>query len=227
VKTFLDPLYVEDEFPVRDDTARSCRAQSVTGYTRSMLVNAPSVESYRSYLLIYGSGGVRELQERFSADGRVVDKWFYDNDGRVLEEVVYSESGDLDYRFEFAYEGRFWKEKRMLDALGTTKYRIVGDRTADGSLSEATFYGASGEAIRSDRYCYNSLGQLIRVDVGLAGRCEWEYDEAHNLAKRSKNLPGASVFGDIDEFEYDDRGLIRKKTHLNRDETFFTWAFVA
>lgn len=217
-----DPLYVEDDVPICDEVARRYRAESVTGHAYPLTGDEVSTSGYKSYFLAYDVGR-RIVQECFNPDGNVVRRWVYD-DGNAKQELLYDRSGNLDSRFDIFYLGDYWNEKQMYDAQGTLKYRIVGDRSVDGRLSKATFYAASGELIRSDSYLYDSVGLLLRVNLGEIGKREFKYDQHHDLIRRSTSLPGASVYGDVDEFDYDNRGLVSRKTHLHGCATLFDWA---
>lgn len=217
-----DPLYVEDEVPIRDEVARRYRVESVTGHTYPMIGGRVSANGYKSHFLAY-DGGRRVVQECFNPDGNVVRRWVYD-DGNSKQEFLYDRFGNLDSRFDIFYLGDYWNEKQMYDAQGTLKYRIVGDRLIDDRLSKATFYAASGELIRSDFYLYDRVGLLLRVNIGQIGQRLFNYDQNDNVIKRSTSLPGASIFGDVDEFDYDNRGLVSRKTHLHDCATLFDWA---
>lgn len=219
-----DPLYIEDHVPIRDEVARRYGVESVTGHTHSMSGGEVSANSYKSYFLAYSRVGHRSLQECFNPEGKVVQRWLYNGNGKVIQELLYGGSGNLDSRFDIFYLGDYWNEKQMYDAQGTLKYRIVGDRLRDGRLLKATFYAASGELIRSDSYLYDSVGLLLRVDLGRIGKRLFKYDQHNDLVERSTTLPGASVYGDVDEFDYDNRGLVSRKTHLHVCATLFDWA---
>ena len=225
MKLICDPLYVEDNVPVRDQTTRPHRVKTMVGMTSTIVDECLQPPSYRSYLLVYDNTGKRMRQQRFSHDGRITQEWQYDDSGALLEEMNYDPAGRLNYRFEFSYKDACWHEKHMLDAQGAMLYRIVAERSSDGSLLKAVFYKAAEQLIRSDTYLYDAAGLLLEVSLGETGKRFFTYDSAGNLSRRSTTLPGASIYGDTDELAYDSRGLLGKMTHLHESETSFEYVF--
>jgi len=107
---------------------------------------------------------------------------------------------------------------------GILNYRIVAERDANGRLSRATYYDATGAIKRSDSYVYDHLGRLVCIDMGNMGQSVYEY-ENQNLVRRSRNLPGASAYGDVAEFAYDYRGLLTSMDHLHFSVTSLSYTF--
>lgn len=207
-----DPLYVEDEIPICDRVCRRERVETVVGRT----------DGYRSFVLAYDASGRRVHQEQLDSSGRVLRRWLYE-DGRRLQELAYDRDGQLEWRCELVYRpDGLWREKRMYAASGEPMHSIAADRDANGRLLTATFVQAGGEAdvMRVDTYRYDDRGRLGEVDMGALGDCVFEYGAAHGLlTRRSRNLPGASAFGDVLELEYDTRELPVRLSHANRGQT--------
>ena len=109
----------------------------------------------------------------------------------------------------------------MVAASGELMYSVVADRDATGRLLTATYVQAGGaDAIRSDTYRFDDHGRLVEVDMSPLGDCVFEYGATHGLlTRRSRNLPGASAFGDVLELEYDTRELPVRLTHENQSLT--------
>jgi hypothetical protein len=110
----------------------------------------------------------------------------------------------------------------MYAASGELMHSIVADRDATGRLLTATYLQAGGgaDAIRLDTYRYDNHGRLVEVDMSPLGDCVFEYGATHGLlTTRSRNLPGASAFGDVLELEYDTRELPVRLTHENQSLT--------
>lgn len=212
-----DPLYVEEEIPVCDRMAHREgvqtvvgwaheHVQAVVGWERPIEAAPQSPRGYRSYLLSYDASGRRIGQELLDSSGRVLRAWQYEA-GRLLRELAYSRDGQLERRCELVYgSGELWREKRMYAASGEPMHHILADRDATtGRLLTATYVrsGAPADAIREDRYRFDDRGRLVEVGMGPLGECLFEYGEDHGLlTRRSRNLPGASAFGDVIELEY-------------------------
>jgi hypothetical protein len=225
VESPQDPLFVEEEVPVRDLVARRCAVELVTGYTVPVVGGTPSAEGFRSYILEYDKNGSRTRLEKFSSAGELVWRCVYDDEGMPRKEITYTVHGEVDYQFDISYSDGYWKERLMYSAPGRLHYRVVAERDASGRLLRAVFYDAAGLATRSDSYAYDSLGRLMRVDLGNIGQCVYEYDEKRNLIRRSRNLPGASAYGDVTEFEHDGQGLLTRMDHLHFSVTSLSFTF--
>lgn len=224
VESSQDPLFVEEEIPICDQAAGRCAVESVTGNTIRVVGDAPSEESFRSYLLEYDRDGNRTRQEKFDRPGRLIWRCAYDDEGRLRKETFYKAPGEVDYQFDIVYDDDRWKEKRMYSGPGRLHYRIAAERDANGKLLRAIYYDETGVIKRSDSYVYDHLGQLVHVDMGNTGQCVYEY-ENQNLIRRSRNLPGASVYGDFAEFEHDYRGLLTRMDHLHFSVTSLSYTF--
>ena len=217
-----DPLYVEDEIPICDRVCLRERVETVVGRTFPIARGGQSPVGYRSYLLAYDAAGRRVRQEQLDSSGRVARRWLYDN-GKTLQEIAYDRGGQLEWRCELVYwNDELWQEKRMVAASGELMYSVVADRDATGKLLTATYVPAGGGAnpVRSDTYRYDDRGRLVEVDMSPLGDCVFEYGATHGLLTlRSRNLPGASAFGDVLELEYDTRELPVRLTHENQNLT--------
>jgi YD repeat-containing protein len=218
-----DPLYVEDDVPIRDAVARRAGVETITGSTYPIGAGVPSNDGFKSFLLRYTPEGKRTVHERYDEAGKVIRARSYDDGGKLLEDVAYDRLGNVDYRFDIAYDGRGWTERRMSSPPGRLHYRIVADRDAAGRLVRATFYDPNGETLRSDAYEYDARGRLARVDAGHLGGRAYEYGEDGNLAGKRIDAPGASAFGEAYEFEYDGRGLLTRMSRLHFDDTRFSF----
>jgi hypothetical protein len=207
-----DPLYVEDEIPICDRVCLRERIETVVGRT----------DGYRSFVLAYDASGCRVHQELLDSSGRVLRRWLYEQ-GKPLQELAYGRDGRLDWRWEIVYRpDGLWQEKRMHAASGEPMHSVVADRDANGRLLTATYVKAGGgaDAIRVDTYRYDDRGRLVEVDMGALGDCVFEYGAAHGLlTRRSRDMPGASAFGDVLELEYDTRELPVRLTRANRSLT--------
>ena len=221
---YRDPLFVEEEVPIRDDMAHRAGVRSLTGRTAALPAESASA-SFTSYFIEYDGQGSRIRHEKFDRSGKLVGRWLYDGQGRLCQEIVYDPNGNVHYRLDLIGGGNGWTEKRMYYLPDRLHYRIAADRDASGRLSRATYLDSAGQAIRSDSYDYDSRGLLTRVVMGHMGECVYEYDERRNLKRRCKNLPGMSVFGDVQEFEHDDRNLLIRMEHLHFSVTTFAFTF--
>jgi hypothetical protein len=224
VKSSQDPLFVEEEIPIRDQTARRCSVESVTGNTVRIVGEVSSEEGFSNYLLTYDRNAHRVRQEKSDRAGGVIWRCAYDDEGRLREEIFYKAPGEVDYQFDIVYDGGLWKERLMYSGPTRLHYRIVAERDANGMLLRAIYYDRAGVIKRYDSYVYDHLGQLTHVDMGNLGQCAYEY-ENQNLIRRSRNLPGASVYGDVTEFAYDERGLLTRMDHLHFSVTSLSYAF--
>jgi hypothetical protein len=221
-----DPLFVEEEVPVRDDIAHRAGVRSMTGHTTLVVAGSPSASSFRSHYLEYDGAGTRIRHEKFNHDGMLVRRWLYDAEGRLSQEITYDQKGDVDYWFDVVRDGEDWTEQRMYSPPDHLQYRIAADRDANGRLSRATHYDPAGQVIRLDSYAYDSLGLLVRVAMGHMGERIYEYDEHQNLKRKSIIMPGMSVYGDVHEFGYDNRGLLIRMDHLHFSATTFEFTLV-
>jgi hypothetical protein len=224
VTSFRDPLFVEDELPIRDHIASPSEVESVTGRTHRVGGDPLSPSWFRSNYLVYDSLGNRLQHEKFDRGGQVIRRWLYDSRGKLVQEITYGGSGDVDYRFDVVYDGDDWHEKRMYSPTDRLHYRIVAVRSPDGRLSRANYFDASGGKIRTDSYVYDGLGRLARVDMGQMGACVYEY-EGNNLMRRSRDVPGASEYGEVSEFEHDDRGLLTRMSQLHVSVTVLSFTY--
>jgi len=224
VESCEDPLFVEEEIPICDWAAGRCAVKSVMGNTVRVAGDVPSEEGFRSYLLEYDRNGSRTRQEKFGPAGTLIWGCVYDGEGRLRKEISYKAPGEVDYQFDIVYGGDRWKEKLMYSGPGRFHHRIAAERDADGRLLRALYYDGTGVIKRSDFYVYDHLGQLVRTDMGNMGQYMYEY-ENQNLIRRSRNLPGASVYGDVAEFEHDYRGLLTRMDHLHFSVTSLSYTF--
>ncbi|MFZ0772824.1 MAG: hypothetical protein WCA49_10340 [Candidatus Sulfotelmatobacter sp.] len=220
-----DPLFVEEEVPIPDQAAHRCGVKSVTGFTSAIVNEVASPNRFKSCLLTYDKQGNKTLHQQFDRDGKLIHEWFYDGEGKLVQEIAYEGSGKVDWRFDVAYDNRGWKEKRMYSAPDRLHYTIVADRDAGGTLWRATYSNPTGETIRSDSYLYDSRGLLERVDMGHMGERLYEYDSHERLQRKTVNLPGASAYGEVYEFEYDDRDLLTHITRLHFSATLLDFTF--
>ncbi len=218
-----DPLFVEEEVPIRDDIARQGGVQSMSGHTVSVVAGPPSASGFRSYYLEYDATGNRIRHEKFDCDGKLVRRWRYDVQGRLSQEITYDAKGDIQYRLDVVRDRQGWTEKQMYSPLDRLQYRIAADRDVSGRLLRVAYHNPAGQIIRSDSYEYDSLGLLVRVAAAAMGEYIYEYDQRQNLKRKFRNLPGMSVYGDVHEFEYDDRNLIIRMDHLHFSVTTFAF----
>ena len=224
VESSHDPLFVEEEIPICDQAAGQCAVELVTGNTIRVVGDVPSEEGFRSYLLEYDRNGNRTRQEKFDRAGRLIWECVYDGEGRLRKETSYKAPGEVEYQLDIIYGGDRWKEKLMYSGPGRLHYRIAAERDAGGRLLRAIYYDGTGVIKRSDSYVYDHLGRLVRVDMGNMAQCVYEY-ENQNLIRRSRDLPGASVYGDVAEFEPDYRGLLTRMDHLHFSVTSLSYTF--
>jgi hypothetical protein len=219
-----DPLFVEEEIPICDQVAGQCAVESVTADTIPVVGDVPSPRGFRSSRLEFDRNGNRTRQEKFDRAGTLIGAGEYDGAGRLCKETSYAAPGEVDYHFDIVYSGDRWTEKLMYYGPEILNYRIVAERDANGRLSRATYYDATGEIKRSDSYVYDHLGRLVRIDMGNMGQSVYEY-ENQNLVRRSRNLPGASAYGDVAEFAYDYRGLLTRMDQLHFSVTSLSYTF--
>jgi hypothetical protein len=204
-----DALYVEHEVPLCDCVARREQIARVVGRTLAFPNDAAS-PGYVSYTLAYDRLGRRAHEERINDAGQIVERWRY-NQGRLVEELAYDRQARLERRCEVVYDqGTLWREKRVRAASGELMHRIVAERGADGRLIGTIYLRGDppDDPIRTDRYHYDDRGRLLEVAMGHLGGCRFEYEaDRCLLTRRSRDLPGASVLGDVLELHYDPRQL--------------------
>ncbi len=204
-----DALYVEHEVPVCDCVARREQIAMIVGRTQAF-PNDSASPGYVSYVLAYDRSGRRAHEERINDAGQIVERWRYD-EGRLVEELAYDRHARLERRCEVVYDqGILWREKRVRAASGELMHRIVAERGADGRLLGTVYLRGDSpdDPIRTDRYHYDDRGRLVEVTMGRLGACRFEYEaDGCLLTRRSRDLPGASVLGDVLELGYDARQL--------------------
>lgn len=221
-----DPLFAQEEIPIRHSLIRKFEIESVTGQTFDIENGIRSSNAFKSYLLICGHSGNRSRQEKYNREGKLMYEWLYDEKGRLLREIAYEASGTINYRIESIYNhDDDWKEKRMYLSGNDIHYRIVANREAQGRLTEGIYYDSSDQRIRIDAYVYDDRGRLVRVSMGHMGEWIYEYDEDDNLKKKTGLLPSASAFGENFEFQYDGRGLLVQSNYLHYNITVFEYTF--
>ncbi len=222
---FKDPLFVEEEIPLSDAIARQQGVKTVSGFTSTIVNEVPTPIGFKSYLLTYDKLGNKTLHKKFNSDGKPTHEWIYDGNGKLAQEIAYEGSGKADWRFDIIYGNGGWKEKRMYSAPDNLQYTIVADRDASGKLLRANYSDPTGKTIRLDLYVYDSRGLLERVDMGHMGDRLYEYDSHQRLMRKIVNLPGASAYGEIYEFEYDDRDLLTRIVRLHFSVTALDFTF--
>ena len=221
-----DPLFAQEEIPIRPPLIRKFAIESVTGRSFEIDNGIRSSKGFKSYLLLYGRSGNRSRQEKYNREGKTIYEWVYDEKGTPLREIAYEASGKINYRIECIYDhGDYWKEKRFYLSGNDIHYRIVANRDAKGRLTEGIYYDSDNQRIRTDSYVYDDRGRLVTVSMGHMGEWTYEYDEDDNLKKKTGLLPSASAFGNNFEFQYDDRGLLVQSNHLNYSVTIFEYTF--
>jgi YD repeat-containing protein len=226
VTTMLeDPLFVDEEIPLRPTPVHDYRISSITGRTFETREGSRETEGFRSHLLRYSSGK-RIRQERYNRAGTIVYKWIYDDQGRPIREIAYQDSGEINYQIESAYEDHDqWIEKRMSLPDGRVNWRLVPQRNTEGILLECVYYNSQDQILRSDAYIYDKQGRLVTLDMGDFGEWTYQYDEAGNLTRKTGNLASASMLGETFEFRYDARSLLVERDHLNYEVTVFDYGF--
>jgi YD repeat-containing protein len=221
-----DPLFVQEEIPIRSELVRKLKLETITGQLFEIKNGAQSSSGIKSHWLALDRSGNRVHQQKYSRDGSVICDWIYDPKGRLLQEIAYDASGKINHRFDLAYDhADKWKEGRMYLTAGELHYRVVADRDADGRIIAATYYDSSDQSIRTDAYIYDDRGRLVELDMGHMGEWIYEYDENDNLERKTGHLPGANVFGEVFELEYNDQGLLIQMNHLNHGVTVFEYTF--
>lgn len=226
MKMVEDPLFVQEEVPIRNELAIKFKIETITGQSFEIKNGVQSPTGFTSHLLAYDRSGNRIRQQKYNREGKTVHDWMYDPKGRLLQEIAYDASGRINYRFELVYDhADEWKEKQMYLSSGELGYRVVSNRDADGRIITGTYYDPAGKNIRTDSYIYDGRGRLAKMSMGHMGEWIYEYYEDDSLKRKTGHLPGASVFGEDFEFEYDDRGLLIRTNHLYFSVTVFEYTF--
>ena len=221
-----DPLFAQEEIPIRHSLIRKFEIESVTGKSFEIKNGIHSSNGFKSHLLMCGRPGNRIRREKFNREGKMIYQWIYDEKGRPLREIAYEDSGKINYRIELIYNhDDDWKEKRVYLSGHDIHYRIVANREAKDRLTQGIYYDSSDQRIRTDSYVYDDRGRLVRVSMGHMGEWIYEYDEDDNLKKKTGLLPSASAFGENFEFQYDGRGLLVQRNHLHYSITVFEYTF--
>jgi YD repeat-containing protein len=215
-------LYVEEKVPVRDAIARREVVRSLTGETTLLTGSVPAASEFRSFVLEYDRAGKRVRQESFDRTGRLVRRGLYDAGGQLVQDITFDAAGNPEYRFEIAYQGENWTEKRMYSPPDGLHYRISSQRDPSGRLTQAVYRDATDQTIRMDSYAYDARGRIVRVEMGNLGESTYEYDERDNLVRKSRIMPGASVLGEVYEFDYDARDLLVRMRQEHVSLTRFT-----
>jgi YD repeat-containing protein len=227
VKTMIDdPLFVDEEIPLREAVVRDNRVRSITGRTFETRDGSREAEGFRSHLLQYNTSGKRVRQERYNRAGATVYEWIYDEQGKTIREIAYQDPGEINYQIESIYDHQDqWSEKRMLLPDGRLNWRIVPQRNTEGMLLKCVYYNSQDQILRSDVYIYDEQGRLMTLDMGDFGEWNYQYDEAGNLTRKTGNLASASILGETFEFHYDARSLLVQRDHLNYEVTVFDYGF--
>jgi YD repeat-containing protein len=218
-------LYVEEKVPVRDAIARREAVRSLTGETTLLTGGVPVASEFRNFVLEYDRAGKRVRQESFDRTGRLVRRGLYDAGGQLVQDITFDAAGNPEYRFEIAYQGENWTEKRMYSPPDRLHYRISPQRDPSGRLAQAVYRDATDHTIRMDSYAYDARGRIVRVEMGNLGESTYEYDERGNLVRKSLIMPGASVLGEVYEFDYDARDLLVRMRQEQVSLTRFTLEF--
>jgi hypothetical protein len=106
---------------------------------------------------------------------------------------------------------------------GLLHYRIVPKRDTEERLLAGFYYDSTGREIRVDYYFYDECGRLIRISMGQIGEWIFEYYGDSSLKRKIGNLSGGNAFGEIFQFQYDDRRLLLRMNHLHHDITVFEY----
>lgn len=221
-----DPLFVEEEIPIRNERVRTLKIRILTGRSFENEKDLRLQSGFQSYLLKFDRSGNRTQQQKYNREGHKIQEWIYDSRGKLLREVTYDTAGRISNRFEYVYDQKGnWKEKLMYLEDDMLNYRIAANRDGDGRILESIYYDSSGKRIRTDSYIYNNHGRLVRLSMGHMGEWIYEYDRNFYLKRKSGNLPSASAFGENYEFEYNDRGLLIRMNHLHYNITIFEYTF--
>lgn len=225
MKNNENPLFVQEEIPIRNELVCKFKIKSITGESFEIKNDMQSPSGFKSYLLIYDYSGYRIRQQKYTLEGKTTYEWIYDPRGRPYQEIAYESSGKINYKFEFIYDDENWSEKRMYLSSNELNYRVVPNRDAHGRIITENYYDSPGQRIRTDSYIYDDLGRLVKVNMGHMGEWIYEYDGKNNLIKKIGNLPSVSAFGENFEFQYDDRGLLKQMIHFQYSVTVFEYTF--
>lgn len=221
-----DPLFVDEEIPLRAAPVHDYRIRSITGRTFETRDGSREAEGFHSHLLRYSGSGKKIGQERYNRAGTMVYEWIYDEPGRAIREIAYQDSGEIKYQIENVYDHQAqWIEKRMSLPDGRVNWRMVAQRNTEGMLVECVYYNSQDQIIRSDVYIYDQQGRLATLNMGDFGEWSYEYDEAGNLMRKTGNLASASMLGETFEYRYDARSLLVERDHLNFEMTVFEYEF--
>src|SRR3984893_6643727 len=153
-------------------------------------VNGQSVEGPRTLIEIrtFDDKGKVISQIMNKRDGTL--KWklswkpYYDAQGREMQREFYNAGGRLTSRVVFAYN--------------------------EGTLVQATYYGANGLPNHSESFFYDSNGRKTRVDYRnpdgyLTSKTVYTYDARGNLKDETYYKPDGSV-SQRNTLEHDERG---------------------
>lgn len=221
-----DPLFTEEEIPIRNERVRTLKIRAVTGCSFENEEDLRLQSGFRSHLLAFDRSGNRTQQQKYNHEGLKIQEWIYDSGGKLMREVTYDAAGRISNRLEYVYDQKgYWKDKLMYLADDTLNYSIAANRDRDGRILESTFYDSSGKQIRLDSYIYDDNGRLVKLSMGHMGEWIYEYDQYFYLKRKIGNLPSASAFGENYEFEYNDRGLLIRMNHLHYSITIFEYTF--
>lgn len=226
MKIIDDPLFAQNEVPIRDKFVHKFKIKSVTGDSFEIENARKSPTGFRSNLLDYDRSGNRLVQQKYNREGQIIHEWGYDSNGRLEGDDTYEASGRISFRFEYLYDhDGNWNKKLMYLSGVEPHYIIIANRDVHGRILEGVYYDASDQRIRTDSYIYDDRDRLVGMSMGHMGEWVYEYNENDNLTRKTGDLPSASVFGESFEYQYDDQDLLIKTNHLYHSVTVFKYTF--
>lgn len=129
---------------------RNNQIQSETLYSRV----GDSI-SERKYNYTYTNNILTEKYERSATGVKVCDSYKYDSKGRLLQEKLYDNKGELMFHYEYSYNTAGEKtERRSYSENGQVRRIISYEYDKHGNLINETWYDSGRMVLRVQKFTY-------------------------------------------------------------------------
>lgn len=159
------------------------------------------IKPLKTIIYKYNSNGQKQECSQIDNEISVVDKYFYDTKGNLIEKTFY---------------------KRLRDRIGTSKYKY----DSNNRMIEVARYWDDGSLESRESYSYNKKGQIVtKKYYSDFGYYAISYDE---LKYDSKGNNIESIFYIKDKkdrssyFKYDDKNNIIESRYWNKNDSLFS-----
>lgn len=201
------------------------KVKSITGFAVKIVDNTKLPQSkYKFSYNEFNEKGILIKSLVFEPLGNVIKEKKIDSSGKVIKELFFKNNGEIDYEFIYDYDvnnNRTIKEMYIGKELW---YKCIAKRDTSNCLIEDVCYKPTGEIIRIDKFEYDSLHNLIKIEMGNMGEWQLKYDNKKLISLFGSFVSGSAV-GETYEYYYDQKDLLIERIHKHYETVHYEYSF--